>query len=141
MSFGWAEENPGDVRCIAAIYPVLSLGSWPPRDSPLLIQAATAYGYTSATEFQKQLVELSPLSHAGPLAKAHIPIFILHGDSDHTVPMQENSQPFVTAYRALGGTVELVIVPGKGHEEVDEYFKSERLLEFLLNQLTSPMIP
>jgi dipeptidyl aminopeptidase/acylaminoacyl peptidase len=141
MSFDWAEENPGDVRCIAAIYPVLSLANWPPKDSPLFMQAATAYGYTSAPEFQKQLVQLSPLSHAGPLAKAKIPIFILHGDSDHTVPVQENSQPFVTAYRALGGAVELVIVPGKGHEEVDEYFKSDRLLEFLLNHSVNSVIP
>lgn len=141
MSFGWAEENPGDVRCIAAIYPVLSLDSWPPKDSPLFMQAATAYGYTSVPEFQKQLIQLSPISHADPLAKAKIPIFILHGDSDHTVPMQENSRPFVTAYRALGGTVELVIVPGKGHEEVDEYFQSDKLLEFLLDQLMKPKIP
>ena len=43
--------------------------------------------------------------------------------------------------KALGGTVELVIVPGKGHEEVDEYFKSDRLLEFLLNQLVNATIP
>jgi pimeloyl-ACP methyl ester carboxylesterase len=141
MSFDWAEENSDDVRCIAAIYPVLSLASWPPEGSPLFLQAATAYGYTSQPEFQKQLIQLSPLSHAGPLAKANIPIFILHGDSDHTVPMQENSQPFVTAYRAQGGTVELVIVPGKGHEEVDEYFKSDRLLDFLLNHLNKPTIP
>ena len=141
MSFGWAEENPGDVRCIAGIYPLLSLASWPPRDSPLFTQAAAAYGYTSLPEFQKQLTQLSPISHIEPLAKAKIPIFILHGDSDHTVPMQENSQPFVTAYRALGGAVELVVVPGKGHEEVDEYFKSDRLLEFLLNQLKNTRIP
>jgi len=141
MSFDWAEENPREVRCIAAIYPVLSLDSWPPKDSPLFMQAATAYGYTSAPEFQKQLIQLSPISHAGPLAEAKIPILILHGDSDHTVPMQENSQPFVTAYKALGGAVELVVVPGKGHEEVDEYFKSDRLLEFLLKQLANTRIP
>lgn len=141
MSFGWAEENPGDVRCIAGIYPLLSLASWPPRDSPLFTQAAAAYGYTSLPEFQKQLTQLSPISHIEPLAKAKIPIFILHGDSDHTVPMQENSQPFVAAYRTLGGAVELVVVPGKGHEEVDEYFKSDRLLEFLLNQLKNTRIP
>ena len=49
MSFGWAEENPDDVRCIAGIYPVLSLASWPPGGSPLFMQAAAAYGYTSAT--------------------------------------------------------------------------------------------
>ena len=141
MGVDWAEENPEDVRCIAGIYPVLNLASWPPAGSPLFRQAATAYGYTSLPEFQKQLIQLSPLSHAGPLAKAQIPIFILHGDSDRLVPEQNNSRPFVAAYTALGGAAELTIVPGKGHEEVDEYFKSDRLLQFLMNQLLNAPAP
>jgi pimeloyl-ACP methyl ester carboxylesterase len=135
MSFDWAVENPGDVRCIAGIYPVLNMASWPPRGSPLFSQAATAYGYTSLPEFQQQLIHLSPIAHTGALAKAKIPIFIMHGDSDRVVPVQDNSQRFVTAYTARGGSAELLIVHGKGHEEVDEYFKSDRLLQFLLGRL------
>jgi alpha-beta hydrolase superfamily lysophospholipase len=134
MGFDWVAEHPGDIQCMAGIYPVLNLASWPPGDSPLLRQVATAYGYTSLSEFQEQRCQLSPLSHAGPLVKAKIPIFILHGDSDRIVPVRENSQPFVNAYAALGGSAQLIIVPGKGHEEVDEYFKSDRLLQFLLDQ-------
>jgi pimeloyl-ACP methyl ester carboxylesterase len=137
MSFGWAAEHPGHVRCIAAIYPVLNLASWPPQGSALVGEAAKAYGYASVSEFQKQSLQLSPLSHAGPLVKAKIPVFILHGDSDRVVPAKENSQPFVTTYTELGGSAELLMVPGKGHEEVDEYFKSDRLAEFLLHQLVN----
>jgi len=135
MSFGWAEEHPKDVRCIAAIYPVLNLASWPPQGSTLAGEAAKAYGYDSVSEFQKQSLQLSPLSHVGPLVKAKIPVFILHGDSDRIVPSKENSQPFVTTYKGLGGAAVLVMVPGKGHAEVDEYFQSDRLAEFLLQQL------
>jgi pimeloyl-ACP methyl ester carboxylesterase len=141
MDFNWAAEHHRDVRCIAAIYPVLNLASWPSEDSPEFKQAATAYGYTSVTEYQKQLNQLSPISNADSLAKAKIPIFIIHGDSDQRVPVQENSRPFVAAYTALGGAVELVVVPGKGHEEVDEYFKSERLLDFLSKHLVKPPAP
>jgi dipeptidyl aminopeptidase/acylaminoacyl peptidase len=137
MGFGWAEEHPRDVRCIAAIYPVLNLASWPPQGSPLLGEAARAYGYASVAEFQKQATQLSPLSHAGPLVEAKISIFILHGDNDRVVPAKENSQPYVTTYTGLGGAAELIVVPGKGHEEVDEYFKSDRLVEFLLHQLVN----
>ena len=135
MSFGWAADHPGQVRCIAAIYPVLNLASWPPQGSALAGEAAKAYGYASVSEFQKQSLQLSPLSHAGPLVKAKIPVFILHGDSDRIVPAKENSQPFVITYTGRGGVAELLLVPGKGHEEVDEYFKSDRLAEFLLHQL------
>jgi pimeloyl-ACP methyl ester carboxylesterase len=141
MDFNWTAEHPRDVRCIAAIYPVLNLASWPSEDSPEFKQAATAYGYASISEYRKQLNQLSPISNAGPLAKAKIPIFIIHGDSDQRVPVQENSRPFDSAYKALGGAVELVVVPGKGHEEVDEYFKSDRILNFLLKHLVKPIAP
>jgi pimeloyl-ACP methyl ester carboxylesterase len=141
MGFDWAAENPGEVRCMAGIYPALNLASWPPVDSPRFRQAATAYGYASLPEFQKQLIDLSPLSHTGPLVKAKIPIFILHGDSDRIVPVRENSQPFVDTYTAQGGAAQLLIVPGKGHEEVDEYFQSDRLLQFLLDQLLKAGAP
>lgn len=141
MGFDWAIEHPGDVRCIAAIYPVLNLASWPPEDSPRLREAAGAYGYDSLPKFRQRRIRLSPISHAGPLAKKRIPIFITHGDSDRVVPIHDNSQIFVSTYRQLGGTAELVIVPGKGHQEVDEYFKSEKLLEFLLNQLGNATAP
>lgn len=137
MGFGWAADHPGHVRCIAAIYPVLNLASWPPQGSTLLGEAAKAYGYASVPEFQKQSLQLSPLSHMGPLVKAKIPVFILHGDSDRVVPAKENSQPFVTAYTRLGGAAELIIVLGRGHEEVDEFFKSDSLAEFLLHQLVN----
>jgi pimeloyl-ACP methyl ester carboxylesterase len=137
MSFGWAAEHPGHVRCIAAIYPVLNLASWPPQGSALVGEAAKAYGYASGSEFEKHSLQLSPLSQEGPLVKAKIPVFILHGDNDRVVPAKENSQPFVRAYTGLGGAAELIMVPGRGHEEVDEYFKSDRLVEFLLHQLAT----
>ena len=86
-------------------------------------------------------LQLSPLSHAAPLVKAKIPVFIVHGDSDRVVPAKENSQPFVTTYTRLGGAAELLLVPGRGHEEVDEYFKLGRLAEFLLYQLVKATMP
>jgi len=135
MSVDWAEGHPRDVRCVAGIYPVLNLASWPPQGSPLLGEAAKAYGYASISEFEKHSLQLSPLSHASPLVKARVPVFILHGDNDRVVPAKENSQRFVSLYTGLGGSAELIMVPGKGHEEVDEYFKSERLVNFLLHQL------
>lgn len=133
MGIGWAEEHPADVRCIAGIYPAVNLTSWPPRDSARFKQAAVAFGYASPAEFQKHLIDLSPLSHLAPLAKAGVPVFILHGDADRIVPLGKNSRPLVAAYTALGGSAKLIVVHGKGHEEVDEFFKSRRILAFLLD--------
>jgi pimeloyl-ACP methyl ester carboxylesterase len=142
MGIGWAKEHAEDVACIGGIYPVVNLMSWPPEDSSRFADAASAYGFKSSADFSNQRLKLSPLNHVQPLVHAGIPIFILHGDSDHIVPLHQNSEPFVKAYRDLGGNAELQIIPGKGHQEVDEFFKSDKLLQFflahLLNQVGQP---
>lgn len=35
-------------------------------------------------------------------------------------------------YRALGGEMEVEIVPGKGHEECPEIFHSQRMVDFFI---------
>jgi hypothetical protein len=47
----------------------------------------------------------------------------------------------ISGIKQLGPLVGLLIVQGKGHEEVDEYFQSDRLSEFLLEQLAKATTP
>jgi len=55
--------------------------------------------------------ELSPIYHAGP----HLPpVFILHGDADTLVPVDQSTR-FAEAARASGGNVELDVRRGKSH--------------------------
>ena len=49
------------------------------------------------------------------------------------VPLDRNSQVLCDRYKALGGPVELVIVKGKGHAEIPEFFQSPALLKFLMD--------
>lgn len=55
--------------------------------------------------------ELSPIYHAGPELP---PVFILHGDADTLVPVDQSTR-FAEAARAVGGTVELIVRRGKSH--------------------------
>jgi pimeloyl-ACP methyl ester carboxylesterase len=125
MLYNWASEHPHKVRCIAGIYPVCDLRSY-----PKLPRAAEAYGMTVA-DLEKVLPEHNPVDRLGPLAKLKVPILHVHGDADKLVPLDKNSQALCDRYRALGGPAELIVVKGKGHEAVKEFFEEPRLVAFL----------
>jgi pimeloyl-ACP methyl ester carboxylesterase len=126
MLYNWAAENPDKVRCIVGIYPVCDLRSYPG-----LSKAAGAYGLTAA-ELERQLPRHNPIDRLEPLAKAGLPILHIHGDADKVVPLEKNSQVVLDRCRALGGTMQLITVPGKGHAEIPEFFQEPRLVQFLL---------
>jgi len=128
MLYNWAVEHARDVGCIAGIYPVTNLAAWPNLGGERILKA---YGMSEA-ELRKHLSKNNPIDQLGPLARAHVPIFHLHGDADKVVPLEQNTLELARRYKALGGQAEVEVIHGKGHEEVPEYFQSERLLEFLL---------
>jgi hypothetical protein len=130
--YNWAADHPDKVRCIAGIFPVGDLRSYPG-----LKRAAPAYGL-SPEEFLARLPEYNPIERLAPIAKAKVPILLIHGDADKAVPLEQNSKVVCDRYRALGGPVELVIVPGKGHQNDPGFFESERMLRFLLSQGRGP---
>lgn len=126
MHYNWAVENADKVACIVGIYPVCDLRSYPG-----LVRAAPAYGL-SAAELEGKLAEHNPIERLAPLAKAKAPILHIHGDSDRVVPLEANSRVLIDRYKALGGPGELIVVKGKGHAEIPEFFQAPAVLEFLL---------
>jgi dipeptidyl aminopeptidase/acylaminoacyl peptidase len=128
MLYNWAVEHPHDVGCIAGIYPVTNLESWPTLRAEEIQQA---YGKNEA-ELRKHLVRNNPIDRLAPLAQANVPIFHIHGDADKVVSLQQNTLEFARRYNALGGKADVEVIHDKGHEEVPEFFESARLLDFLL---------
>lgn len=127
MLYNWAVENSDKVRCIVGIYPVCDLRSYPG-----LKNAAGAYGL-SPEDLEKQLSQHNPIDRLEALAKAGVPILHIHGNADKVVPLEKNSQALLDSYSALGGKMKLIIVPGKGHAEIPEYFQEPRLVQFLID--------
>lgn len=125
MLYNWAARHPQHVERIAGIYTVCDLRSWPGLE-----KARGAYGM-SADQLEKALPRHNPIELLAPLARLKVPILHIHGDQDAVVPLEKNSGELAKRYKALGGPMELVVVPGKGHEEVDEFFTSERFATFL----------
>jgi len=128
MLYNWAAsgDNAKRVACIGGIYPVCDLASWPG-----LAGAARAYEMT-AEQLREHLKDHNPIDRLAPLAEAKVPILHLHGDADKVVPLERNSAELARRYKALGGEMELVVVPGKGHAEIPDFFQSQRLLDFFL---------
>jgi len=131
MLYNWAVENPGSVACIAGIYPVCNLTSYPG-----VARACGAYGMTEA-ELAGQLAQHNPIDRLAPLARAKVPIFHVHGDVDTLVPLKDNSGELARRYRELGGPVELVVPPGQGHNMWQGFFQCRELVDFVIKHATS----
>jgi alpha-beta hydrolase superfamily lysophospholipase len=125
MLYNWAAENPERIACIAGIYTVCDL-----RSFPGLERACGAYAMTAA-ELEARLGDHNPVDRLASLAKAGVPIIHVHGDSDQVVPLEQNAGEVARRYKALGGAVRLIVIPGKGHEICAEFFKCQELVDFV----------
>lgn len=128
MLLNWAVEHPDQVECIAGIYAVCNIESYPGID-----KAAGAYEMDAAT-LRAHVYEHNPIDRLKPLADAKVPVFFIHGDSDKVVPVEANAGELVKRYQSLGGPARLVLVPGKGHEVCPEFFQAQEFVDFLLHQ-------
>ena len=126
MLYNWAVEHPESVGGIAGIMPVCNLRSYPG-----LKAACGAYGLTE-TELDAQLAMNNLIDRLTSLAKAGVPIFHIHGDSDKLVPLADNSAIVAKRYRELGGNMRMRIPPGQGHSMWQGFFQCEELVEFVI---------
>ena len=133
MMLSWAIKNPKKLRAFAGIYPVLNLRSWPMKRN--LSHTLADFGMDQDTFFKT--VDLhNPIHQLEGLAQAKVPFFIIHGDSDVVVPLEENTEIVIDRYTKLGGEANVRVVPEKGHQVCDDFFKSKELIEFIIQQST-----
>jgi pimeloyl-ACP methyl ester carboxylesterase len=118
FAFNWAALHPDKVACIYGDAPVCDFKSWPggkghgpgsPKDWQKLL---AVYGFT---EEQAMAYKLNPVDNLAPLAKAQIPVLIVCGDADKTVPVDENAFVVEKRYKELGGEIKVIVKPGADH--------------------------
>jgi len=131
MLYNWAAENPESVACIAGIYPVCNLSSYPGLD-----RACGAYSLTKE-QLEQKLTDHNPIDRLAPLAEAKVPIFHIHGDCDTVVPLDQNSAIVKERYDTLGATMTLEIVKGQGHNMWSGWFHSQALVDFVISHAGS----
>jgi len=135
MTLAWAAANPQNVGGFAGIYPVCNLISFPGLD-----KACSAYQLTSS-ELAAQIADYNPIDRLSPLAKANVPLFIIHGDNDKVVPLSTNSGELSQRYETLGGKIHMIIPRGQGHNMWEGFFQSPELLEFVISTAKSTATP
>jgi len=126
MLYNWAAEQPSSVACIAGVYPVCNLSSYPGLET-----ACAAYDMNAA-QLNANLAVHNPIDRVELLAKADIPIFHIHGDDDTVVPLEQNSGELAQRYRRLGGTMVLKVVEGGGHDMWSGWFQCQELVDFVI---------
>ena len=127
----WAIANPHRVAAIGGIYPVFDYTTYPG-----VKRAASAYGLT-AEQLQSQQEKLNPVKQATRLAKAQIPVLIIHGKDDQVVPLLENSAALEKAYHANDASdlIEVIKVAGQGHNFWPGFFQCQELVDFLIEKV------
>jgi hypothetical protein len=126
MASSWAIEHPECVAGLAGIYPVFDFRTYPGLD-----KAAPAYGLTTDQLTARQ-AEFNPIERIATLAKAHVPVFIIHGDVDTVVPLEANSAELARRYAAEGqaDAVKLLVVKDQGHNYWQGFFRCQELVDF-----------
>lgn len=109
----WASRNPDNVACLYLDAP---LGDVFTCLKKLHKEAwKTLLEEWNLTEETIDCFDGNPIDNLEPLAKAGVPIISVCGDSDRSVPIEENMLVIQERYLTLGGTVELIIKPGCDH--------------------------
>jgi pimeloyl-ACP methyl ester carboxylesterase len=126
----FAIAHPDKVAGLAGIYPVFDLRTYPGLD-----KAAPAYGLTPQ-ELEAQLATHNPIARAEVLAKAKIPVCIIHGDEDAVVPLKENSAELAAIYERAGAgdAVRLIVAEGQGHNFWEGFFRCQELVDFAIEK-------
>jgi hypothetical protein len=125
MLYCWAVENPEKVKCVAGIYPVCNIASYPG-----IGRASGAYGLT-AKQLEADLTKHNPPDRMAALAKAKVPIFHIQGDKDGTVPLEANSQLLAERYKKAGGNMKILVAKGQGHNMWRGFFECQELVDFV----------
>jgi pimeloyl-ACP methyl ester carboxylesterase len=129
MLLTWAVSHPDKVRAFVGIYPVCNLASWPLTRSKA--QTLSDFGM-SEEELRANLSRFNPIDKLRGLLAQKVPIFVVHGDADITVPYDDNTRILKERYEAGGGDITVKLIPGEGHKVSPSFFECPELRDFVL---------
>jgi len=134
------QRESAAVQCVACFYPptdLLNLGSSTenPGDGGPPKSFVAGFGPRAKPHASWRILgrELSPIYH---IKASMPPTFIVHGDSDTLVPLDQ-SQRFTEAARQAGATVKLEVRQGQGHGWPSMIFDIVRFADWFDQHLIS----
>jgi Prolyl oligopeptidase family len=131
IGYAWAFRHPESVERIGGICPATDFRTWPMLPNVVAFpEKGLDYGLTHE-QLAPRISEFNPIDNLAPLAKAGVKILQIHGDKDELVPTEANSLELARRYKQLGGSAQVVLIPGLGHGGMPLY-ESKPLIDFLL---------
>ena len=124
--------SPAEIHGVASFYALFSLVERPAHQVHVCVDLACRAYELSKDGLNAQLKQHNPIDRLAPLAKAKVPIFHIHGDSDRVVPLKDNSGEVAKRLRALGCEMQLVIPKGQGHNMWKGFFQCQELVDFVI---------
>jgi acetyl esterase/lipase len=116
---------------------------YPPTDLDLLVtnpvsraSATTMVGRLLGGPLNQNLAKAALASPLRFVSKESAPFFLLHGEMDSLVPVQQ-SELLYNALKKAGVEAHLVIVPGKGHGIIAPPEAAQKIYEFFGDHLKS----
>ncbi len=112
----FAAKYPQYVACAYLDAPVMNYLSWPfalgvgQNDAPTEFISNMGLDLSQMLNFRNH-----PIDQKEALLKSDVPIFLVSGDSDKTVPFCENGQLLYDYFKAHGGNIELILKEGGDH--------------------------
>ncbi len=110
----YAVKYPARVSSLYLDAPVIDLQSWPKSKSSAKKwrDCLACYGFN---EKEAKKYSLTQLERARILAENKIPIIVVVGDSDPTVPYEENAKPFIEEYLKTHNDIQVIIKESCAH--------------------------
>ena len=124
--YNWAAEHPDSVACLAGIYPVCNMASYPG------LKSASRKYKMSQEQLLKELKAHNPIDRLAPLARWKVPIYHNTGDVDKLVPGKDNSFLLAKRYKALGGDITVTVFKGQGHNYWPGFFEDKAMAAFII---------
>jgi alkaline phosphatase D len=116
--YRWAIKHPQQVSCLYADAPAMGIRPYVKGLSdgdPELDQLKDWMQAHNLTLAEAQQFTGDALDQLAPLARAGVPLIHVCGDADESVPFEDHTAQLEKRYRALGGTINVIVKPGGKH--------------------------
>lgn len=137
----YAEKYPYEVAALYLDAPVTDIASWPCGSGGNEKNARECLNLYGLTRENVLKFTENPNNKAFRIAEERIPVMIVAGGADRTVPWEENGKIFAEQMRAAGGIVDTIVKPTCDHHphSLDD---PAPIVEFLLSHTDfAPRLP
>lgn len=110
-ALNWANKDPSKIACVYVDAPVCDFSIWPSAArAELFGELKREWGIENLEGFKG-----NPIDNFENLARSGVPVLMISGDSDKTVPYEKNGGVYAKRFFDAGGSIRTIIKKGADH--------------------------